>query len=209
MPHLFDGMLLGLDGTLVHRRQRPRDGASGDGIATPECWLAFPDAAPFLSCAMTLGLAVGVLANGDEDELRRQLSTTRLDLPGVRLIASSALGFAKPHPEAFRLGCARLGTLPERTMMVSADYPGDIEGARSAGLHARHLARTGVSPDASPADSLTEVSRRLLAIQRHWPTVVGLSEAEAGRNAPNATFGDIGSWAVDPDAGFQGADAAP
>lgn len=197
MPHLFDGTLLDLDGTLVHQRPAP-DGALGDAIGRSEHWLAFPDAAPFLRSAMTLGLAVGVLANGDEADLRRRLSVTGLDLSGVRLIASSVLGFAKPHPEAFRLACVRLGTRPERTMMISTDYPGDIEGSRTAGLHARHLARTGSSPDASPASSLTELSRRLLAIQRHWPTVVGLSEAEAGRHAPNATFGDIDPWSATP-----------
>ena len=199
MPHLFDGTLLDLDGTLVDHRLPGAGSAPGHGTARGDHPAAFPDAEPFLRRALTLGLVVGVLANGDESWLRRRLTAAGLDVPGVVLIASSTLGFTKPHPEAFRLGCLRLGTLPERTMMVSADYANDVVAARAAGLHARHLARTGASPDSAPVGSLIELSRRLLAIQRHWPTLVGLSEAEAGRSAPNATFGTLDTWSADPE----------
>lgn len=126
-------------------------------------WTAFADARPLIEHALSVGLAVGVLTNGDQDQQGRKLHRLGLDLPGVRLFASSALGVAKPHPEAFRLACAGLGTPPAQTLMVGDDVDTDIVGARAAGLPAWHLARETARPN-----SLSTLAE--LHGLRAWPT---------------------------------------
>jgi putative hydrolase of the HAD superfamily len=50
------------------------------------------------------------------------------------LLTSAAIGYEKPHPEAFRLA---LGTVsPERAWMIGDNPVADIGGANGVGAHA-------------------------------------------------------------------------
>lgn len=81
--------------------------------------------------------------------------------PEARLLASSALGHAKPSREAFEAACVAIGTAPSETVMIGDDLVRDIAGARAAGLKAMWV-RHDLSPDAdNEAVSLREAGRCL------------------------------------------------
>jgi putative hydrolase of the HAD superfamily len=58
-----------------------------------------------------------------------------------RLIISSEVGAAKPHPRMFRAALAACGLPPEECLHVGDDFNADIAGARAAGLASFHLHR--------------------------------------------------------------------
>lgn len=120
-------------------------------------WLAFPDAAPFVERALSAGVPVGVLTNGDQRQQAAKLDRIGVSRPPVKLFASSALGFAKPDRRSFRLACAGLGTRPSSTVMIGDDYTKDVLAARAAGLQTIHLDRRPGPLAAGSVGSLTEL----------------------------------------------------
>ena len=66
------------------------------------------------------------------------------------VVISELVGLRKPDPRIFRLAAARLGTVPERCLMVGDDRLADVDGALGAGcagavwVHANP--RRGVAP---------------------------------------------------------------
>jgi HAD superfamily hydrolase (TIGR01509 family) len=51
-----------------------------------------------------------------------------------RLTSASEVANGKPAPDVFLLAAARMGVLPERTLVIE-DSPAGITGARAAGMH--------------------------------------------------------------------------
>lgn len=56
-------------------------------------------------------------------------------LPGIPMLCSAALGVRKPDPAVFLAACAALHCDPTRTLFVDHLFR-NVQGARSAGLHA-------------------------------------------------------------------------
>ncbi len=56
-------------------------------------------------------------------------------LPGIPVLCSAALGVRKPDPAVFLAACAALHCDPTRTLFVDHLFR-NVQGARSAGLHA-------------------------------------------------------------------------
>jgi 2-haloalkanoic acid dehalogenase type II len=73
---------------------------------------------------------------------------------------SFAAGALKPEKRIFDSLCDELQLHPEQVLMVGDSHPADVRGARSAGLHARQVDRTGQAPDSMA--SLLDVLRMVL-----------------------------------------------
>lgn len=61
---------------------------------------------------------------------------------------SSEVGFLKPHPETYRVACARLGIAPGECLYVGDGGDNELTGADAAGLHAvliETMARTDLA----------------------------------------------------------------
>ncbi|GAB2971491.1 HAD family hydrolase [Nocardioides montaniterrae] len=106
-------------------------------------WRAFGDAADAIERALTDGLRVGILTNGDVRIQTEKLRRTGLLRDDVPLYASSELPAAKPDPRAYAAACAALGTAPAQTLMVGDSLRHDVLGAQRAGLSGVLLDRPG------------------------------------------------------------------
>jgi putative hydrolase of the HAD superfamily len=93
-----------------------------------------PGAEALLKALKARGLKVGVLSN-TLPSLRESLAYHGLDVYVDGFFASTALGVAKPHPEAFLLALKALGLKPEETLYLDDD-PENVEAARRLGLRA-------------------------------------------------------------------------
>jgi HAD superfamily hydrolase (TIGR01509 family) len=98
-----------------------------------ESWEAFPDTVPVLEAVRARGLRVGVVSDTGFDlrpALDRLGVTPHLDA----LLMSYEQGICKPAAAVFRTACDRLGTRPERTLMVG-DNPLTDSGAVAVGMY--------------------------------------------------------------------------
>ncbi|WP_448566702.1 HAD family hydrolase [Thermus sp.] len=93
-----------------------------------------PGAEALLKALKARGLKIGVLSN-TLPSLRESLAYHGLDAYVDGFFASTALGVAKPHPEAFLLALEALGLKPEETLYLDDD-PENVEAARRLGLWA-------------------------------------------------------------------------
>jgi len=97
-----------------------------------ESWTAFPDAMPALSALS--GYELAVLTNGDLAQQTQKLQATGLASYFGAIFASSEMGCAKPHPDAFLESCSRLGVDPRRCVYVGDSLDIDVRSSASAGL---------------------------------------------------------------------------
>ncbi|WHL18202.1 HAD-IA family hydrolase [Stenotrophomonas acidaminiphila] len=56
-------------------------------------------------------------------------------LPGIEVLCSATLGVRKPDPRIYLAAAERLGSAPARTLFIDHLFR-NVQGARSAGLHA-------------------------------------------------------------------------
>lgn len=106
-------------------------------------WRAFGDAAAAIERALTDGLRVGILTNGERAIQTEKLRRTGLLRRDVPVFASSELPAAKPDPRSYVAACAALGVAPAATLMVGDSLRHDVLGARRAGLTGVLLDRHG------------------------------------------------------------------
>jgi HAD superfamily hydrolase (TIGR01549 family) len=104
-----------------------------------------PDAPALLAALRRRGLRLGVVSNWSADlpdYLRSRGLLERFDA----VIASEAVGSAKPHREIFLRALSALNCTPRRAVHVGDDYWADVVGARSLGIRAVLIDRTGGAP---------------------------------------------------------------
>lgn len=145
-------------GYLEQRRVRIREFLPGWDLAADEladdvyagflgcyqaAWRAFGDAAAAIERALTHGLRVGILTNGDARIQTEKLRRTGLLRRDVPVFASSDLPAAKPDPRSYKAACTALGVDPAATLMVGDSLRHDVLGAQRAGLTGVLLDRTG------------------------------------------------------------------
>jgi putative hydrolase of the HAD superfamily len=97
-----------------------------------EAWRLFDDVAPALE---RLGKrAAGSITNADATLQHAKLAALGLDRRLPTMVASSAVGVAKPHAAIFRTAARELGLPAERIAYVGDRLDTDARGARDAGM---------------------------------------------------------------------------
>lgn len=107
--------------------------------AQPQAWRVFDDVVPALS-NLAQNHRLLVLSNFD-DRLRRILAGHDLLRFFERVIISSEVGAAKPHPLMFQAALAAAGFPPQESLHIGDDAKCDLAGAQSCGIHAFHVDR--------------------------------------------------------------------
>ena len=97
-------------------------------------WQLFEDTEPALSALSDRGWSHAVLSN-HVPELPELIDGLGLSDRFDAVFTSAAIGYEKPHPEAFRIALAGCGN-PAEVWMVGDNPHADVEGAESAGLRA-------------------------------------------------------------------------
>jgi putative hydrolase of the HAD superfamily len=139
--------------------------ATGYLPAYERAWRGFDDAAPALAALRDAGYRLAVLTNGSERQQPAKLRALGLlDAVGP-VFTAEALGVRKPDPQAFLITCERLGVDPGSVLYVGDEHEVDVLGARSAGLSAVLLDRSGTAPadESAVITSLAELPGYLLA----------------------------------------------
>lgn len=114
----------------------------------PDQWGIYPDVEPALrqlrDDAERRGerLAIGVISDWGSS-LDQILTGLGLDRYLDFVLASGAVGLAKPDPELYRLACSRAEVEPAAAVMIGDSLRADVEGARAAGLTGILLDRSG------------------------------------------------------------------
>ncbi|MCC6619426.1 MAG: HAD-IA family hydrolase [Chloroflexi bacterium] len=117
----------------------------------PDAWEAYPDVVPMLKAVREMGdVRIGIVSDWGSN-LRDILANLGLDSRLDFVLASGAVGVAKPNPDFFRLALDRAGVAPAEAIMVGDSYRADVLGAWSAGMDAVWLDRR-VGANVTPAD---------------------------------------------------------
>ena len=121
-------------------------------------WSLFEDALPCLRAMEQYRL--GVISNGDSEQQRRKLSTTRIDSFFASIVVSGDDRTAKPDRGIFQRSSRELKTLPGEMVYVGDRLEHDAIGACRAGLHGVWLDRNNSDPqhgDVTRITSLTDL----------------------------------------------------
>ncbi|MEI8130701.1 MAG: HAD family hydrolase [bacterium] len=82
------------------------------------------------------GYKIGVVTNGEEDHQTAKLKEIGIEKLVDVLIASGAVGFAKPDPEIFRIALERMQAKKEEAIMIGDNLENDVCGAIRYGIRA-------------------------------------------------------------------------
>ena len=127
----------------------------------PGSWEIYPDVADTLGRLEEAGAKLAIVSNWDS-HLPGLLSDLGLAPRFEAILVSAIEEVGKPDREIFHRACARLGVSPGQALHVGDSPREDYEGARSAGLEALLLDRTGRHAGAPDRiRSLNEVPGRL------------------------------------------------
>jgi FMN phosphatase YigB (HAD superfamily) len=129
-----------------------------DWYQLPEQWLPYPETLEALERAHDHGLKQGVVSDWGTDLiplLHAHEITRRLDF----VVASAAVGAAKPHAEIFRYALDRAGMRPSDVVYVGDSYVADVLGARAVGIMPVLIDRENRAPalDCAVVRSLLDV----------------------------------------------------
>lgn len=113
-----------------------------------ESWSLYPEVVETLKSLKERGLTVGVVSNFDS-RLLKILEGLGLNPWIDSIVISSRAGFAKPSPEIFRNALALHDLEPLEAIHVGDSLEKDVLGARTAGLGAVWLDRTGKATSAA------------------------------------------------------------
>ena len=109
-------------------------------------WVLYADASDVLAQLQHQGFRLGVVSNWPPS-----LEAT-LEAVGLRdyfevVVASGVVGYAKPHPQIFRMALNEMGVEPGDTLFVGDKLNLDIEGAAAVGMHSVLIDRHGRMPE--------------------------------------------------------------
>jgi putative hydrolase of the HAD superfamily len=98
--------------------------------------------APALRALEGSGLQLGIISDWSS-RLPAILSTHGIAEQFQFVLASGAVGAAKPSPQLYRLALEQAGVEPGAALMVGDSYRADVLGARSVGMAGVLLDRAG------------------------------------------------------------------
>ncbi|MGH2427822.1 MAG: HAD family hydrolase [Candidatus Limnocylindria bacterium] len=146
---------------------------------SPDSWEAYPDSVPTLEAlqdARRDGLKIGIVSDWGST-LREIFVALKMDRYVDFVLASAAVGLAKPDPAFFRLALDTAGVSAHEAIMVGDSYRADVEGARAAGMDAVLLDR-----DASAGPAL--VAPKIRSLSEMVPIVLAASRTDADAAVP-------------------------
>ena len=117
-----------------------------DWFQQPEQWLIFPEVPEMLQRVQALGLRQGVISDWGTDLvplLHAHDVSDHLEF----VVASAAVGAAKPHPDIFHYALARAGLSANEVLYIGDSYISDVLGARTAGIAAVLIDREQRAPE--------------------------------------------------------------
>ncbi len=117
-----------------------------DWFQQPEQWLMYPEVPEMLRRVQALGLRQGVISDWGTDLvplLHAHDVSDHLEF----VVASAAVGAAKPHPDIFHYALARAGLQADDVLYVGDSYISDVLGARTAGIAAVLIDREQRAPE--------------------------------------------------------------
>ena len=115
-------------------------------IEYKRAWSLHADAIPCLDALDAAGLRIGLITNGDLAFQSEKLETVGLDSRLEHVIASGAVGFAKPDARIFAHACELFGVAASQAVYVGDRAETDAVGAAAAGLTGVWLDRSGAGP---------------------------------------------------------------
>jgi REG-2-like HAD superfamily hydrolase len=127
-----------------------------DWYQRPEQWEPYPEVPEALRRTHERGLVQGVVSDWGTD-LVSLLHAHELTLHLDFVVASAAVGIAKPHPDIFRYALARAELEPHEVLYVGDSYVSDVLGARTVGIAAVLLDREGRAPPAVDCPVVTSL----------------------------------------------------
>ena len=117
-----------------------------DWYQEPDQWETYPETFETLERAAALDLKQGIISDWGTDLIRilhAHEVTRHLDF----VVASAAVGIAKPHADIFRHALVRAQLQPHEVMYVGDSYISDVLGARTVGIEAVLIDREGRAPE--------------------------------------------------------------
>jgi putative hydrolase of the HAD superfamily len=106
-------------------------------------WEPYPDVIRTLDALHSIdGLRIGVVSDWGSN-LEPIIQSLGLDRYLDFVLASGAVGLAKPDPAFFALAASRVSVEPGETLMVGDSYRADVLGARAAGMDGVLIDRQG------------------------------------------------------------------
>ena len=129
-----------------------------DWYQRPEQWEPYSEVPEALRRTHERGLVQGVVSDWGTDLvslLHAHEVTRHLDF----VVASAAIGTAKPHPDIFRFALARADLEASEVLYVGDSYVSDVLGARTVGIAPVLIDREGKAPavDCPVVSSLLDV----------------------------------------------------
>lgn len=158
------------------RRARARDFAARHGVALDEIgatvwfdsffehyldsWVLHDDALPCLDALDRAlpGVRYGMITNGDEAHQRRKVERLGLDARFEHIVASGAVGVAKPDARIFRSACTLFDVESSQTVYVGDRLSTDAVGAARAGLIGVWLDRAEATAEHADASAVAAAS---------------------------------------------------
>jgi HAD superfamily hydrolase (TIGR01549 family) len=129
-----------------------------DWYQQPHQWEPYPEVRVTLERAHARGLRQGVVSDWGTD-LVPILHAHEVSLYLDFVVASAAMGTAKPHSDIFRFALTRAGLEAGEVLYVGDSYVSDVLGARAVGIAPVLIDREGKAPavDCPVVMSLLEV----------------------------------------------------
>lgn len=155
------------DSGFLWEPRRYRRFCSGYDPAFAAAQRMYPDAMAAVHAAERWGIAVVLLTNSSNPATRMKLQVLGVSERFEHVVTTDTLGVGKPDPRVFEYACDLVGAAPERSVAVGDNYANDVVAARSAGLKALWLDRTGRGEGGEPPSitSLAELPAALANAQ--------------------------------------------
>jgi HAD superfamily hydrolase (TIGR01509 family) len=102
----------------------------------------YPEVVGVVTALASRGYKMGIVSNWPATlELTLQQFGLGIFFPVI--VASGTVGYAKPHPQIFRIAADRMGVDPQDALYVGDSVEHDVMGARAVGMNAVLLDRAG------------------------------------------------------------------
>ena len=110
--------------------------------------VAYPDTTLTLNRLKQMGLQLGLISTGYEEDISAILEKAGLEKRLFDIVVGvNTIKKEKPHPEVFRHALSKLGVKPEEALFVGDHVDNDYRGARAVGIRALLIERESRSTD--------------------------------------------------------------